>query len=162
MRRVAGLIDRLLGALCAAAAWLTLPVVAALFAQWPSRDLLRCCSREWNDAGQWLFALYVAVAVTAATRAGAHLAAGHRRSAETGGGRALAVALALLATGFGLALALLAAPAALISLAQVERFPDTGNPFYFMIRVSAFLMAALIFLQGLVDLAAATRPGSAT
>jgi TRAP-type C4-dicarboxylate transport system permease small subunit len=75
MRKTIGLLDAALRLLCSAAAWLALPVVAALFLQWPLRDALRCCSREANDLGQWLFALYIAVAVTAATRAGTHLAA---------------------------------------------------------------------------------------
>ncbi len=36
--------------------------------------MVHAYSREANDLGQWLFGLYVAVAVTAATRARAHLA----------------------------------------------------------------------------------------
>src|SRR5215475_5214388 len=53
---------------------LVLPVVILLFLQWPLRDLVRAYSREANDLGQWMFALYVAMAVTAATRANMHLA----------------------------------------------------------------------------------------
>jgi len=56
-------------------AWLVLPVVTLLFLQWPLRDLVHGYSREANDLGQWLFALYVAMAVTVATRAHTHLAA---------------------------------------------------------------------------------------
>ena len=67
-------LDRLIGGLVAAAKWLALPLVVLLFLQWPLRDLLRHFSREANDLGQIAFALFVAVSVTAATRAGTHLA----------------------------------------------------------------------------------------
>ena len=55
--------------------FLLLPVVALLFLQWPLRDIFRAWSREANDLGQWLFALYVAICITAATREHTHLAA---------------------------------------------------------------------------------------
>jgi len=45
-----------------------LPVVLLLFLQWPLRDLVRAWSRDANDLAQWLFALYVAMAFTAAMR----------------------------------------------------------------------------------------------
>src|SRR5438309_5366551 len=70
-----GWLDRLVGTLVAAAKWLALPLIALLFLQWPLRDLFRGYSREANDLGQIVFALFVAVSVTAATRAGTHLAA---------------------------------------------------------------------------------------
>src|SRR3974390_411709 len=57
------------------AAWLVLPVSFLLFLQWPLRDLVHAGSREANDLAQILFALYVSVALTAATRENAHLAA---------------------------------------------------------------------------------------
>jgi TRAP-type C4-dicarboxylate transport system permease small subunit len=68
-------LDRLIGYVVAAAKWLALPLVILLFLQWPLRDLFRSYSREANDLGQVAFALFVAVSVTAATRAGTHLAA---------------------------------------------------------------------------------------
>src|SRR5947208_8671987 len=68
-------LDRLIGGLVAAAKWLALPLVALLFLQWPLRELFRSYSREANDLGQIVFALFVAISVTAATRARTHLAA---------------------------------------------------------------------------------------
>src|SRR5690242_13485993 len=73
--RLIGGLDRLVAAILGAGQWLLLPVVALLFLQWPLRDLVRAWSRDANDLGQWLFALYVAMAFTAATRAHTHLAA---------------------------------------------------------------------------------------
>ncbi len=45
-----------------------LPVALILFLQWPLRDFVRAYSREANDLGQWIFALYVSLALTFATR----------------------------------------------------------------------------------------------
>ena len=60
-------LDRALALATAAARHLALPLSLLLFLQWPLRDLVRSYSREANDLGQWIFALYVAASVTAAT-----------------------------------------------------------------------------------------------
>lgn len=142
-------------------AWLALPVAALLFLQWPLRDLVRGYAREANDFGQVLFALYVAVAVTAATRRGAHLAADTlaRRYAP-------ALRRALLRAGLVLALLpwagyLLVAgwPLYASSVLQLERFSDTGNPGYVVVKLSAALLAVLMLLQGIRDLLQAGRDG---
>src|ERR1700745_1399509 len=69
------LLDRFIAVTLRRRQWLILPVVLLLFLQWPLRDLVRSHSREANDLGQWIFALYVAGSVTAATRTRTHLAA---------------------------------------------------------------------------------------
>jgi len=66
--------DRALGRMIAAGRWLVLPVALILFLQWPLRDFVQWGSREANDLGQWIFALYVSLAMTFATRERAHLA----------------------------------------------------------------------------------------
>ena len=71
-------LDQFVESILAAAKWLALPVVALLFLQWPLRTIVGLYSREANDLGQWLFALYVAASITAATRAKTHLAADTR------------------------------------------------------------------------------------
>ena len=78
MHPVLAAADRLIAAIMSAARRLILPVVLLLFLQWPLRDLVKGYSREANDLGQLLFALYVAVAFTAAMRAHTHLAAGRK------------------------------------------------------------------------------------
>src|SRR5438067_13418478 len=60
-----------------AASALVLPLTLLLFAQWPLRDLVQAGSRTANDAAQVIFAVYMAVAVTAASASGMHLAAHH-------------------------------------------------------------------------------------
>ena len=63
-----------MGRLVEAGRWLVLPVALILFLQWPLRDFVQWGSREANDLGQWIFALYVSLAMTFATRERAHLA----------------------------------------------------------------------------------------
>src|SRR6185369_4061157 len=58
-----------------AGAWLVLPLALLLFAQWPLRDLVGAGSRQANDLAQWIFALYVALALRQATCSRAHLTA---------------------------------------------------------------------------------------
>ena len=47
------------------------------------------------------------------------------------------------------------------SLLGREAFPDTGNPLYFVIRVSAWSLALLMVLQALVDLCSGPEPSAA-
>lgn len=147
-------LDRGLGAVCLAARWLALPLVLLLFLQWPLRDLVKGWSREANDLGQCVFALYVAVSLTAATRSGAHLASdalAHRhgqrlrRTLEAG-----LIAFGLLP--WSLFLLVVGWPALLASLRVLESFPDTGNPGYFLVRASGFILAGLVFASGLLGL----------
>ncbi len=154
MQLVVDTLDRSLGALCRAARWLALPLVLLLFLQWPLRDLFKGWSREANDLGQCVFALYVAVSLTAATRSGAHLASdalAHWHGQRLR--RALNIGLILLGIlPWSLFLLIIGWPAVLSSLRVLESFPDTGNPGYFLIRASGFVLAALVFASGLLGL----------
>ncbi|MCX7384433.1 MAG: TRAP transporter small permease subunit [Alphaproteobacteria bacterium] len=119
-----------------------------LFLQWPLRDLVRAFSREANDLAQWLFAVYVAIALTVATSARAHLAAdalARRFTPSLRRGLAVAGALVLLVWGGFLLLTLW--PIVAQSVRGREAFPDTGNPLYFMVKVAAALLAGLVVVQ---------------
>jgi TRAP-type mannitol/chloroaromatic compound transport system permease small subunit len=150
--------DRAIGAVIAAAQWLVLPVSLLLFLQWPLRDLLHAWSREANDLAQWLFALYVSVALTYATRERAHLAAGavaeHYAPALRDRIARLGAALCLLP--WSLFLLITAAPMVWRSIDGLERFPETYNPGYFIIKASVCLVALLMLAQAVIDL---LRPG---
>jgi TRAP-type mannitol/chloroaromatic compound transport system permease small subunit len=147
-------LDRLVGGLVAAAKWLALPLVVLLFLQWPLRDLVRHFSREANDLGQIAFALFVAVSVTAATRAGTHLAVdlvAKRYSART------RVWLVRAGSAFGLlpwALFVLIAgkTAVIASLRDLESFQDSGNPGYFLVKIALWVMAVAVIGQALLDI----------
>jgi TRAP-type mannitol/chloroaromatic compound transport system permease small subunit len=146
-------VDRALGALIAAGRWLVLPVALILFLQWPLRDFVRAGSREANDAGQWIFALYVSLAMTFATRERAHLAVdaiahGYppavRGVIGRWGGFACVVPWACF-------MIWTVAPTAWRSALMLEKFSETLNPGYFLIKVAALLLAVLALLQALID-----------
>jgi TRAP-type mannitol/chloroaromatic compound transport system permease small subunit len=147
-------LDRLVGFVLAGAKWLALPVVCLLFLQWPLRSVVGLYSREANDLGQWLFALYVAASIAAATRAGTHLAADtvarHYSPATrewlTRAGAVLGLipwSIIVLVTGWSIVRD---------STLLLERFPDTGNPGYFIIKLALLLMALLVLIEGVLEL----------
>ena len=136
------------------ARWLALPLIALLFLQWPLRDGLHRFSREANDFGQIVFALYVAVAITAASRARAHLATDvvARRYAPRTAARLSRVMNLLVLVPWS-AFVIFASWAPLrASLGVLEAFPDTTNPGYFLVKASATLLAALVLVQALLEL----------
>src|SRR5215470_14267631 len=149
------MLDRATAAILRGLQWLILPVVLLLFLQWPLRDIVRSHSREANDLGQWIFALYVAASVTAATRARTHLAADMvaRRYRP-----ALRAWLVRCGAALGLvpwALLVLIAGKNLVwnSLVSLEGFPDTYNPGYFIIKLALWVLAGLVLAQAALDIA---------
>jgi TRAP-type mannitol/chloroaromatic compound transport system permease small subunit len=147
-------LDRLIGRVVAVAKWLALPLIVLLFLQWPLRDLFRGYSREANDLGQVAFALFVAASVTAATRAGTHLAAdllAQRYSARTRRRlKQMGAAAGLLP--WALFVLIASKTTVLSSLRDLESFQDSGNPGYFLVKLALWVMAALILGQSLVDI----------
>ncbi|MGO8913488.1 MAG: TRAP transporter small permease subunit [Bradyrhizobium sp.] len=147
-------LDRLIGRVVAVARWLALPLVVLLFLQWPLRDLLRSYSREANDLGQVAFALFVAVSVTAATRAGTHLAADLLAQRYSARARRhlnqIGSAIGLLPWAL---FVLIAGKTTIVSsLRDLESFQDSGNPGYFLVKLALWVMAVLILGQSLVDI----------
>ncbi len=152
-------IDKALGIVVGLGRWLVLPVALLLFLQWPLRDLVRAYSREANDLAQWIFALYIGFAFTYATRAGTHLAAdafAHRYSPTTRARMARIGALVCVVPWSAFILIGFAKPV-WQSLMQLEGFPDTYNPGYFLVKVAAWLLALFALLQALVDAARGPR-----
>jgi TRAP-type mannitol/chloroaromatic compound transport system permease small subunit len=146
-------LDRLIGTTVAVAQWLALPLILLLFMQWPLRDLIHVYSREANDLGQIIFALFVAVSVTAATRAGTHLAAdtlAQRYSARTRH-RLKQVGAALGLLPWALFVLFASKGIVLSSVFGLESFQDTNNFGYFIIKAALWLMAIVVIAQSLVD-----------
>ena len=146
-------VDKALGASIAAGRWLVLPVALILFLQWPLRDFVQHGSREANDLGQWIFALYVSLALTFATRERAHLAvdaiahdypAAVRGTISRWGGFACVAPWALF-------MIWTIGPTAWRSALMLEKFSETMNPGYFLIKVAALLLAVLALAQALID-----------
>ncbi len=156
--RLADTLDGGVRAVLRAAAWLVLPTSLLLFLQWPLREVVQAYSREVNDAAQIAFAWYVSVAITAATRSGAHVATDLVAARYPARLRARLARLGALLVLLPWSAYMLAAyvPTAVRSVVQLEGFPETFNPGYFLIRVALVALALLVLLQALLD---AFRPG---
>ena len=111
-------------------------------------------SRETNDVAQILFALYVSVGITAATRQNAHLAIDivERRYSEAVR-RRIALAATLLSVVPWTSFVIYAAwPGVVQSVRELERFPDTYNPGYFVLRLAVGVLALLALAQAVLAL----------
>ncbi|HZQ60250.1 MAG TPA: TRAP transporter small permease subunit [Casimicrobiaceae bacterium] len=145
--------ERGLGRLVRLTAWLALPLSLLLFAQWPLREIVQAYSREANDLAQILFALYVSVAITAATRAREHLAAdalAHAYSPRTR--RILArIGAACVLLPWAIFVVVTGVPIMTQSLLELESFPETFNPGYFLVKLAMGLLGVLVAVQALLD-----------
>ena len=85
---------------------------------------------------------------------GAHLAADafSQRYRPATRRRLLRIATAFVLVPLALVIIAAGAPAAWMSLLQLERFPETLNAGYFLVRLAALLLALLVLAQALVDL----------
>lgn len=133
--------------LCTVPATLVLPLALLLCIQWPLREFVQAGSRQSNDVGQIVFALYVAVAVSAASWRATHLSV--RSDAQTDRTRGLVqTGLRLLAVlpwaVWTLACAL---PGIVLSVRTQEKFSETLTPGYFLIRVALALLMVLVLLE---------------
>jgi TRAP-type mannitol/chloroaromatic compound transport system permease small subunit len=136
--------------------WLVLPLSLLLAAQWPLRDWVAAGSRQANDMAQWIFALYVAIALRHATRVRGHMAA-DALAARYAPARRRAIARwgqAICLLPWSLYVLVTAAAPVWQSLSALEAFPDTLNPLYFVVKASVWLLALLVAAQSLVDLLA--------
>jgi TRAP-type C4-dicarboxylate transport system permease small subunit len=146
-------LDRGLRVVVATASVLVLPVSLLLFLQWPLREWLQAYSREANDLAQILFALYVSVAISAATRQRTHLAADAfaRRYPATVRDRLRRVASLVVLVPWSLFVIYAAWPSVAQSVRQLESFPETFSPGYFIVRIALLLLVLLTLLQGVID-----------
>jgi TRAP-type mannitol/chloroaromatic compound transport system permease small subunit len=147
-------LDRLVAFILAAAKWLALPIVLALFLQWPLRDIVGAYSREINDIGQWIFALYVSAAITAATRAKTHLAADTIARHYSPRWRAFLARAGILLGLVPWAVFVLVTSRYIVlsSVLSLEQFPDTYHPGYYLIKIALWLLALLVLVEGVVEL----------
>jgi TRAP-type mannitol/chloroaromatic compound transport system permease small subunit len=158
---IRAMLDRAIGAAVSAMSVLVLPVSLLLSLQWPLRDLVHAYAREANDLAQWLFALYMSAAITYATRRDTHLAAhaiAHRYSDATKARLRRAASLLVLLP-WSLFILIAAWQPLVQSVGQLESFPDTFNPGYFLIKIAAWLLALLVLLQAIVELLPAPKEG---
>jgi TRAP-type mannitol/chloroaromatic compound transport system permease small subunit len=146
-------LNRLIDLITRAGLALVVPLSLLLFLQWPLRDVLGRYSREANDLGQILFAFYVTLAITYATRHHSHLAADSvaRRFAPTTRERLRRIASATVLIPWSCYLLYAAAPTIAQSIAIFEGFAETFNPGYWLIKLAFGVLAALVLLQAILD-----------
>ena len=147
-------IDQAMETLLTVFSGLALPVIALLFLQWPLRDLVQAGSREANDLGQWLFALYVASSLTMASRKNTHLKSDFvsRHFTLKTQHRIKQMGLICALIPWACFILWAAWPIVRQSVGQWERFAETGNPGYFLIKLALIVMAMLIVVQALLEL----------
>jgi TRAP-type mannitol/chloroaromatic compound transport system permease small subunit len=147
-------LDRLIGHIIAAAQWLALPLILLLFLQWPLRDIVHAYSSQANDLGQIIFALLVAVSVTAATRAGVHLAADTLAQRYSARARFWLKRTGTAVSVLPWALFVFFASKSFVvpSVLELESFSETSNPGYFLIKCALWIMAILVIAQAVLDI----------
>lgn len=119
-------------------AWLVVPLVLLLAAQWPLREWIHAHARTANDFGQIVFGLYVALALGHATSHHAHLRA--MTQAQNKWPRMFGHSIVLLWSAGIFAAALL--PAWRATLAH-EHFTEGMSPGYFLLRWALVALAAI-------------------
>lgn len=144
--------NRLVALLCGLAGLLAFPLVLLLFAQWPLRELLQAFSRQANDAAQLLFALYIAVAITAASRARVHLASLRPDHLTTQRPRWQAWALLACTAPWAVFMLWAGWPVVAASVLSLEHFGETLNPGYFIVKLAMVLLLVLVLLDGILQL----------
>lgn len=138
---------------------LIIPLAFLLFAQWPLRSWLEAYARDTNNIAQIVFAVYAAVAITAASRSKAHLAfVGYRKLVE----RKLTVLwwpwVRLVCVGPWAAFMLWTAlPQMVESIRVMERFGEGYTPGYFLMRIALVVLAVLVLVNALGDVYCETR-----
>lgn len=149
---VSATIHRTLARLCTVFSFLALPLALLLFAQWPLRELLQAYSRQANDVGQIVFAFYVAVAITAASRGQAHLASFKPSHQGTHRPRWRGWAVLVCTAPWALFMLWAGWPLVAGSVASFERFGETLTPGYFLIKLAMAWMVLLTLLDGVARL----------
>jgi hypothetical protein len=143
------------------ASLLVLPLALLLCLQWPLREWLHAYSREANDLGQILFAVYVAVALYAASKARVHLAARVRTpdQAREPYWRAWLAAICLVPWALFILWSFWGT--LWTSVLGLERFPETFNPGYFVLKIALALLLALVAWQAVRGVIVRQTKGSA-
>jgi TRAP-type C4-dicarboxylate transport system permease small subunit len=139
--------------------FLSLPLALLLFAQWPLRELIQAWSRQANDMAQIVFAIYVAVAVTAASRSQSHLACRPQTSTlDSSATRWRSWALLACTAPWALFMLWASWPLLMNSVAGLEHFAETNTPGYFLVKLALPVLLLLVLLQALLEVATSHKP----
>jgi hypothetical protein len=143
---------------------LVVPLALLLFAQWPLREWVQAWSRQANDAAQIVFAVYVAVAITTASRTNSHLAAVKTMDHKVRHAWHAAVwraGLVLACVGpWALFMLWAALPNIVSSVMGLEKFGETLTPGFFLIKLALGLLLLLVLVDAFAAWLAAWRHNS--
>lgn len=140
------------------ASLLVLPLALLLFAQWPLRDWIQAHSRVANDLAQIIFALYAAVAITAASRSKSHLALAKSTQTATpliASWRTLALLVCM--APWSLFLLWTATPQMWESVKALEIFSEGLTPGYCVVRIALVLLPLLVLVDAVAQAVADLR-----
>ena len=138
---------------------LVLPLAFLLFVQWPLRAWVEAYSRDANNIAQIVFAVYGAVAITAASRSKAHLAfVGYRKFASSKRTILWRPWARLACVGPWAAFMLwTAVPQMVESIRVMEKFGEGFTPGYFVMRIALVVLALLVLANAVGDVYFETR-----
>jgi TRAP-type mannitol/chloroaromatic compound transport system permease small subunit len=153
LSHTAARLDRVVLAASRVFAWLVLAVVAALFLQWPVRQLIGAGHLALNDAGQVLHAAVFLTGIAYGIVVGGHvrLEVFHAHFSPRGaawvtlGGHLLFVLPWLAILGW------YGYDYVKLSIGQLEAFPDTYTPGYFVSRIVFGVFVVLATLASLAQ-----------
>src|SRR5579862_4517525 len=151
LRRLAGGIDALTDFVGRWSAWLCLGIVALLFLQIPLREIVHSGHIVANDIGQIVHSAFFIVGIPFAMRYDAHVRVDiffNRFSARTRAAIDLGGTLLFLLPWLVL-LGWYALPIVLNSVKELEEFPETYTPGYFIIKLELAVFVGLVGLQAL-------------
>ncbi|MGZ3240876.1 MAG: TRAP transporter small permease subunit [Burkholderiaceae bacterium] len=157
-------LDSRLARITSATTILVIPFALLLCFQWPLREWVHAFSTQANDLAQLLFGIYVSVGVTYATRVHAHLTPDVVARRYPSRVRSLLLKYASIGIVLPWTAFILYASAPMVwqSIKQLEGFPDTFNPGYFILKISVSLLALLMLLQAVVDIFLPAVPSTFT
>jgi hypothetical protein len=139
---------------------LAVPMGLLLLLQWPLRTWVEAFSSFTGNMSQILFGVYAAFAITAASRAGSHLAFVKYGAAPVSLKTQLwrAWARLFLLTPWALLMLWTATPQMVESVLHLENFKDGGfTQGYFLLRIALVLLPLLVLVHAVADVVFARR-----
>jgi len=153
--RIAEAIEAVIDRIGHLVAWLVLAVVLLLFLQHPLREYVHAGQFTANDIGQLAHATVFMVGIAYAWRWDSQVRLDiiyRHMPARTQAAINLVGTLLLLLPWLAL-VAWHAVPAVLLSVQIRERFPETGTPGYFLLKLLLLVFASMMALQAIAVIA---------
>jgi TRAP-type mannitol/chloroaromatic compound transport system permease small subunit len=149
--RLAGWIDRLNDTIGRAVAWLALPVIACLFLQIPLREVVHNYYLQVNDTGQTFHATLFMIATAYAMRWDQHVRVDvfHRWMSPRARAVVELVGTVLFLWPWLVMFGWYSWPVVIESWSELEAYPDTWTPGYFLLQTNLVVFDALVGLQSI-------------